>query len=205
MKKFIIAIHMSNPEHAKKPYAILSVDLSKEEYLTPVSAASSAEQARHGGHFMAVEENCPFIQLTDFDNGESLNIANLALIADFHEKSFDQKADCVFRIQYKALLDSLVEPNGYYLACGSCGRWGEGDINQAYGDEYVQKIDNEADGKQAIRAYIENQDLGGSTFLGGEVFQNGYLVGVYGYNGRLFDGVSYGGLNSSPIEEFLQS
>jgi len=91
------------------------------------------------------------------------------------------------RIEASALFKSILYPSVYYMTLASCGNIDFGqDPYSALCEEFVVPIDSIKHGSFLVNSYTEDNELGGGSFIGGDVFKNGKCVGRFSYNGRLW-------------------
>ena len=123
----------------------------------------------------------------------------LIAMAMLHLYYLDTMADSSLPLAYVAFMNSVLYPDDQFMALQVISR----DTGRFDGGEVINVTSEEA-GKKAKLKFNEEYDVGGSTDGGAIVFKNGYLVGSYSYNGRLWSNVHFGGRQPSEIDKFIK-
>lgn len=131
-------------------------------------------------------------------NKSDLTAERLVAMGLLYQHYLDIMADSQLPLSYSAFMLSVLNPESTYMALHAIGR-----DNGAFDGGKVVSIADEEGGKIAKQEFNDEFDLGGSTDGGAVVFKNGYIVGSYSYNGRLWDSVHFGGRQPNAIEKFI--
>ncbi len=180
---------------------IIGIDLDKNSYQKTFDC-STPEKADAALGVAIVESQkgkSVMIDLRSEDiDIETLTQWHLHTMGHMYNKILDIPADTTFKSSYLAYAKSACNPDAYHLSnqyiCRDSGLFIDGSV------DCVKDL---AEAKLARSKFIEDNNLGVSTDLGGEVYKEGVFVGYLSYNGELWDNVFYGGQKGQVIEDFL--
>jgi hypothetical protein len=188
MKKSIF-IFKSTKKNNKQ--IIVGIDTKKKSYQRIFDTSNIKKTATSLGQIQLEQaaKGSIVINIQD-DNidGSKLTQLHYHRMAELYNETLDVPAGCEFQMAYVAYAISVLFPDEWLLSNQCIDRFGH-----TFESGEVLTVDNVEDGRLKRRKFIEEEDVGSSTDLGGEVFKNGVIVGSYSYNGRLFSHVGYGG------------
>lgn len=199
MEQFIFAGYDSNGNLAVK-----GINLSMTSYQRDFDCSDNDKAKAALGIAMVEDQTreSAFIDLRDKRiNFDSLTQLHFHTMGKMYNDVLNVPADTPFKSSYIAYALSIFTPDRYFLSnqaiCRNTGMFLGGAVSE---------FKTLQEGKRLRLNYIDENELGASTDLGGEVYRNGAFVGYFSYGGRLWDDVFYGGRGKpKEIDDFLNS